>query len=162
MKLFAIIFGVNAILEASAFTSPINVAVMNRMSSSSESSCALSMNTNGSGEDSVSSRRQALGHISGWAAAAATIASAPTIVYADDADDTVKRIAAQSAAANEAARAKKEKEAAAKAEGGGTNLVGLAAAGGVVLTLPFFLPNLQRLGTKLGSGGESDGYGKKK
>jgi len=31
--------------------------------------------------------------------------------------------------------------------------------GGFLLSLPFFLPNLLRLGQKLGSGGKDDGYG---
>eukprot|EP00746_Dinoflagellata_sp_MGD_P162213 gnl/MRDRNA2_/MRDRNA2_89667_c0_seq1.p1 gnl/MRDRNA2_/MRDRNA2_89667_c0~~gnl/MRDRNA2_/MRDRNA2_89667_c0_seq1.p1 ORF type:complete len:239 (-),score=51.38 gnl/MRDRNA2_/MRDRNA2_89667_c0_seq1:254-970(-) len=37
---------------------------------------------------------------------------------------------------------------------------GVAAAGAVVLfSLPFFFPNLQRLATKVASGGQDDGYG---
>jgi hypothetical protein len=127
------------------------------------------MNVEGQ-DGAVSSRRQALGQASGWLAAAglAVVAVAPTVAYADplaadnDADDVVKRIAAQSAAVNEAARAKKAKEAPKEKGDGGKSLVGLAAAGGVVLTLPFFLPNLMRIGTKLTSGGEDDGYGKKR
>jgi hypothetical protein len=39
-------------------------------------------------------------------------------------------------------------------------LGGVAAVGGLtVLSLPFFFPNLQRLATKVGSGGKDDGYG---
>lgn len=115
-------------------------------------------------ETAVTSRRSALLSLGGAAAAAATAAvvAAPTAALADEsAEDMVARIAAKSAAANEAARAKAEKEAASKAQAkeGSSSLVLGAGAAGVALTLPFFLPNLLRLGSKLSSGGEDDGYG---
>ena len=91
-------------------------------------------------------------------------ASSSSVVLSDEsAEDMVARIAAKSAAANEAARAKADKEAAQKAgaKDGSSNLVLGVGAAGVALTLPFFLPNLLRLGSKLSSGGEDDGYGKR-
>ena len=115
-------------------------------------------------DEAVTSRRSALLSLGGAAAAAATAAvvAAPTAALADEsAEDMVARIAAKSAAANEAARLKAEKEAASKAQAkeGSSSLVLGAGAAGVALTLPFFLPNLLRLGSKLSSGGEDDGYG---
>mmetsp|Transcript_5407 Transcript_5407/g.12942 ORF Transcript_5407/g.12942 Transcript_5407/m.12942 type:complete len:165 (+) Transcript_5407:260-754(+) len=91
-------------------------------------------------------------------------ASSSSVVLSDEsAEDMVARIAAKSAAANDAARAKADKEAAQKAgaKDGSSNLVLGVGAAGVALTLPFFLPNLLRLGSKLSSGGEDDGYGKR-
>ena len=82
----------------------------------------------------------------------------------ESADDMVKRIAAQSASANAAARAKAEKEKLVKESGGGNSSQALVPAfllASVGLSLPFFLPNLLRLGTKVMSGGENDGYGNK-
>jgi hypothetical protein len=117
-----------------------------------------------SDEAAVTSRRSALLSLAGAAAAAAVVV-APTAAVADEsAEDMVARIAAKSAAANEAARQKAEKEAATKAQAkeGSSSLVLGAGAAGVALTLPFFLPNLLRLGSKLSSGGEDDGYGARK
>lgn len=126
----------------------------------------LSMGVENNHDAVVSSRRSALLSLGGAAATfALTSAFAPDAAFADEsAEDMVARIAAQSAAANEAARAKAEKESAekAKAKEGSSGLVLGAGAAGVALTLPFFLPNLLRLGSKLGSGGEDDGYGARK
>jgi hypothetical protein len=97
--------------------------------------------------------------------AAAFAVALPVAAFADEsADDIVKRIAAKSAVANEAARAKALDEEKKKEEGkdAGKLLVPAFLLGGVGLTLPFFLPNLIRLGKKTASLGEDDGYGNKK
>jgi hypothetical protein len=110
---------------------------------------------------SVVSRRSAMA--TGLAAAFAV--ALPVAAFADEsADDIVKRIAAKSAVANEAARAKALDEEKKKEEGkdAGKLLVPAFLLGGVGLTLPFFLPNLIRLGKKTSSLGEDDGYGNKK
>lgn len=91
--------------------------------------------------------------------------AANAAVSADEsAEDMVERIAAKSAAANAAARAKAAAEEQKKIEGAdsGKILVPAFLLGSVGLSLPFFLPNLIRLGTKVASGGEDDGYGKKR
>jgi biotin carboxyl carrier protein len=82
----------------------------------------------------------------------------------EDSAAMVRRIAAKSEAANEAARAKriKEEEDAKNSAGNGQSLVTTGLVGSVVLSLPFFLPNLIRLGKKITSGGADDGYGSKK
>ena len=88
--------------------------------------------------------------------------AAMALVDADeDSTAMVRRIAAQSEAANAAARAKKvkEEEDAKNNSGAGQNLVAAGLVGSVALSLPFFLPNLIRLGKKLSSGGKNDGYG---
>lgn len=95
--------------------------------------------------------------------AGATAANAA--VSADEsAEDMVERIAAKSAAANEAARAKAAAAEQKKIEGAdsGKVLVPAFLLGSVGLSLPFFLPNLIRLGKKVASGGEDDGYGNKR
>ena len=99
---------------------------------------------------------------------AAVLAPSPalaesTITMSDESSvDLVQRIAAQSAAANAAARAKAELEQQNK-EGAGKSqaLVPAFLFASVGLSLPFFLPNLLRLGTKIMSGGKDDGYGRK-
>uniref|UniRef100_A0A7S0GCP1 Uncharacterized protein n=1 Tax=Proboscia inermis TaxID=420281 RepID=A0A7S0GCP1_9STRA len=55
----------------------------------------------------------------------------------------------------EKARKLKQKEDSANSK----KLVPLVLFGGSALSIPFFLPNLIRLGKKLGSGGKDDGYG---
>ena len=124
-----------------------------------KSSVVLSM----SAEEEAVSRRSAVLKLGG-ATAAALVATAavPHAAVADQSsDDMVARIAAQSVKANEAARTKKEKDEAAQAKSKeGVNPALLVGGGGLALSLPFFLPNPLRLGTKLGSGGEDDGYGK--
>jgi hypothetical protein len=94
----------------------------------------------------------------------ATPASMALVDADEDSAAMVRRIAAKSEAANVAARTKKikEEEDAKNNAGKGQNLVATGLVGSVVLSLPFFLPNLIRLGKKVASGGEDDGYGKKK
>ena len=80
----------------------------------------------------------------------AAASSVPQLALAEVSDDTsssVAAIAARSAAANEAARVKAEQEKAKKEKdaGSGGILVGTALGGGLLLSLPFFLPNLLRL-----------------
>mmetsp|Transcript_8237 Transcript_8237/g.16496 ORF Transcript_8237/g.16496 Transcript_8237/m.16496 type:complete len:152 (-) Transcript_8237:57-512(-) len=80
----------------------------------------------------------------------------PAAARAESAEEAVARIAARSEAENALAR---EKEAALKAKNtgksddGASGLVLGVLGGGVALSLPFFLPNLIRLGKKLGGGG---------
>mmetsp|Transcript_45549 Transcript_45549/g.138428 ORF Transcript_45549/g.138428 Transcript_45549/m.138428 type:complete len:155 (-) Transcript_45549:1202-1666(-) len=153
MKTFATLVTLAAVGSSSAFapTAP-----------STRPSFSLSMAAD---ESANLSRRSALLSIGGVAASFAATAVSPYPAFADESsDDMVARIAAKSVAANEAARLKKEKEDAAKAKGkesGGIAVLGVGAAG-VALTAPFFLPNLLRLGSKLSSGGEDDGYGAKR
>lgn len=115
------------------------------------------------------SRRSALVTSAATATFLLSLVSVATVangaVVDESADDMVKRIAAQSASANAAARAKAEKEKLEKESGSGGNssqaLVPAFLLASVGLSLPFFLPNLLRLGTKVMSGGENDGYGNK-
>jgi len=154
MKAVSTLLAVAAIGSSSAFAPQPQAPKM--------SSCSA-LHAAADADEAVTSRRSALLSLGGAAAAAAAaVVVAPNAAFADEsAEDMVARIAAKSAAANDAARAKAEKEAAQKAgaKGGSSNLVLGAGAAGVALTLPFFLPNLLRLGSKLGSGGEDDGYG---
>ena len=101
---------------------------------------------------------------------AAVLAPSPalaesTITMSDESSvDLVQRIAAQSAAANAAARAKAELEQQNRESADGKSQQALVPAflfASVGLSLPFFLPNLLRLGTKIMSGGKDDGYGRK-
>ena len=69
----------------------------------------------------------------------------PTVAYADICDDQRKVAAAK---AKEDAEKNKQ-------------LIPTILGGGLLLSLPFFLPNLMRLSKKIGSGGEDDGYGSK-
>ena len=113
-------------------------------------------------QDEPLSRRSA---VAGLAAMGAAALALPSMAMAEEsADDLVKRIAAKSAAANEAARAKALTEEQKKEDGkdAGKLLVPAFLLGGIGLTLPFFLPNLIRLGKKGASLGEDDGYGNKK
>jgi len=94
----------------------------------------------------------------------ATVTPTTALALVDANEDSaamVRRIAANSEAANVAAKAKKLKEEqdAKNNADSGKNLVAAGLVGSVALSLPFFLPNLIRLGKKLGSGGENDGYG---
>lgn len=114
------------------------------------------------------SRRSALVNSAATATCLLSLVSVAAVANAavgdESADDMVKRIAAQSASANAAARAKAEKEKLVKESGGGNSSQALVPAfllASVGLSLPFFLPNLLRLGTKVMSGGENDGYGNK-
>jgi len=74
---------------------------------------------------------------------AVAVSTSPDAAYADIYDDK-----------------EKERKIKAKADGdAGKKLVPLIGFGGIALSVPFFLPNLIRLGKKVGSGGEDDGYG---
>ena len=111
-------------------------------------------------DDAVLSRRSALATGLAGLMVALPIAAA----NAESTDDMVKRIAAQSASANAAARVKAEEQEKKDKEAGeqGKILVPAFLLGSVGLSLPFFLPNLIRLGKKTASMGEDDGYGNKK
>ena len=100
------------------------------------------------GSDPVMSRRAAAKEAAFTAAAAIASAAvlAPTAANADIYDDQRK------------AAAEKRKQDAEK----GKSLVPAVLGGGLLLSLPFFFPNLLRLGTKLSSLGEDDGYGRKR
>mmetsp|Transcript_4047 Transcript_4047/g.4431 ORF Transcript_4047/g.4431 Transcript_4047/m.4431 type:complete len:146 (+) Transcript_4047:96-533(+) len=109
-------------------------------------SVSLKMTTNNEG-DSIS-RREAFSSLMKTTTAVAggallmTTASPPALadIYDDEA----------------AERKRKQAEDSAK----GQQLVPAVLFGGTLLSVPFFFPNLLRLGTKLISGGEDDGYGK--
>lgn len=114
------------------------------------------------GDNDMMTRRSAVGFVASLSALAV-----PAIANAasnESADDIVKRIAAKSEAANELAREKALEEERRKEanKDSGKLLVPAVALASVGLSLPFYLPNLKRLATKVSSGGEDDGYGNKK
>mmetsp|Transcript_20412 Transcript_20412/g.22603 ORF Transcript_20412/g.22603 Transcript_20412/m.22603 type:complete len:148 (+) Transcript_20412:106-549(+) len=87
--------------------------------------------------------REGLFKTAGVAAAAALVVATPNAALADIYDEQEK------------ARKIKAKEDAEN----GKKKIPYILGGGFLLSLPFFLPNLLRLGKKLGSGGKDDGYG---
>lgn len=102
----------------------------------------------------TSSRRAAI--LTGVAACSAIVAKP---AFADDNDDMVARIAAKNALAAEAERNKIDTSKSAEEQSAeGKGLVGAALLGSVVLSVPFYYKNLQRLGTKISSGGKDSGY----
>ena len=79
----------------------------------------------------------------------------------------VARIAARAKAENAARDAKmaatvKTEDQLADEQEGNKRLIGLALLASVGLSVPFYSKNLERLGTKVASGGKDDGYGKYK
>mmetsp|Transcript_19500 Transcript_19500/g.21969 ORF Transcript_19500/g.21969 Transcript_19500/m.21969 type:complete len:151 (-) Transcript_19500:6-458(-) len=90
-----------------------------------------------------SAMREGLFKTAGVAAAAALVVATPNVALADIYDEQEK------------ARKIKAKEDAEN----GKKKIPYILGGGFLLSLPFFLPNLLRLGKKLGSGGKDDGYG---
>lgn len=90
------------------------------------------------------SRRNAVGKVGAMMFSALTVMTSSDAAHADIYDDQEK------------ARKLKAKEDGEK----GKKLLPLILFGGVGLSVPFFLPNLIRLGKKVSSGGEDDGYGK--
>merc|ERR1719311_1770916 len=87
--------------------------------------------------------------------------------YTSGSDDAMARIAAKTTAANEAAKAARVRapptgaELLAKQEES-KNKILLVAVGGSALSIPFFFKNLQRLATKVATGGQDSGYGSAK
>ena len=108
----------------------------------------------------VSSRRVALGDASRFALGAAALAAGPLAANAD--------VASIAAAAN--AKAAKEREEALYGpppepeldSGEKLKPILLVAGGGLALSIPFYFQNLQRLGTKVASGGKDSGYAQSK
>lgn len=108
----------------------------------------------------ASSRRQA---VAGAGAVLAATVFLPKVAFADETEDAMAKIAAKNKAA--LAKAKEEERAnimkqveeeedpSAKVK----KIVGVGAAG-VLASVPFYYRNLLRLGTKIVSGGEDDGY----
>jgi len=108
------------------------------------------------------SRREA---VLGFASAAALATALPA--FADDTEDAVARIAARAKAENAARDAKaaatvKTEAQLEEEQEGNKRLIGLALLASVGLSVPFYSKNLERLGTKVASGGKDDGYGKYK
>ena len=109
--------------------------------------------------DEVSSRRSALIGASSLVAAAVPLAA-----FADANEDAMAAIAARTRQKYEAEKAKAEantmstEELMAAQEENKRNIY-LALGGSVVLSVPFYFKNLQRLGTKIVSGGKDDGRG---
>mmetsp|Transcript_99030 Transcript_99030/g.156116 ORF Transcript_99030/g.156116 Transcript_99030/m.156116 type:complete len:173 (+) Transcript_99030:62-580(+) len=103
-------------------------------------------------------RRDVAGGMASVLAAAALL---PRGASADD-DDAMAKILAKNQKAAETAR---EEEANKVVEDTSTFEKLLPAivvlGGGTALSVPFFSANLQRLGTKVASGGQDDGYGGK-
>jgi len=160
MKVLATIVAAVALVSTSsnAFTIPV-VTIR-----SSKSALLLSVTPPPTTSDNLSSRRSAI--LVGFTTMSVMATVTPTTALAlvdanEDSAAMVRRIAANSEAANVAAKAKKLKEEqdAKNNADSGKNLVAAGLVGSVALSLPFFLPNLIRLGKKLGSGGENDGYG---
>jgi len=96
--------------------------------------------------DLISRRRMFQKGSSAALTACAALTTMTDSAFADIYDDQEKE------------RKRKQKENAAN----GQKLVPLVLFGGTALSIPFFFPNLLRLGTKITSLGEDDGYGKKK
>jgi len=162
MKVLATIVAAVALVSTSsnAFTIPV-VTIR-----SSKSALLLSVTPPPTTSDNLSSRRSAIlvGFTTMLPVVMATVTPTTAFALVDANEDSaamVRRIAANSEAANVAAKAKKLKEEqdAKNNADSGKNLVAAGLVGSVALSLPFFLPNLIRLGKKLGSGGENDGYG---
>lgn len=95
----------------------------------------------------------------------------PNAALADDNDDAMARIAAKSMAKNEEekqrvrdkvakrlAKGKTEEQEVKEQQKEAKNNILLIAGGGTVLSTAFFYRNIQRLFTKVLSGGEDDGY----
>ena len=94
---------------------------------------------------SATSRRA---HLEQVAAAGAMLALAtPLAAKADTIEEIAARANAKAQAEREAVKAERIRE-----EGEGTNLVGGAVLASVVLAVPFFAQNLQRLGIKISTG----------
>jgi len=112
----------------------------------------------------LQSRRDAL---FAGAAAATTLAATASPAFAaidEDANEAAmaaiaKKAAAQNAAADAAKKANiKTPEEQQAAQDEAKRNIGIALAGSVVLSVPFYYRNVLRLATKIGSGGEDDGY----
>lgn len=108
----------------------------------------------------MSSRREAV--LAGVATATALTALP---VFADDTDDAIARIAARAKAENAANDAKAASSVKTEAEleeeqEASKRNIGLALVASVALSVPFYSKNLERLGTKIASGGKDDGYNK--
>jgi hypothetical protein len=117
-------------------------------------------------ESRVMSRRAALA--SGLIAAAMMPQASWAVNRKRGVDDPEAELARLEEEKKEAAAKKAAKEAAktAKKEAGIEETdersfpIAAAAGGGVLLSVPLYFANLQRLGTKVASGGKDDGYGK--
>lgn len=109
----------------------------------------------------MSSRREIM-----FAAAATATATTFTALpaFADANEDAIAAIAARAKAENEANAAKAaasfktEEELIEETESAKRN-IGLAVFASVALSVPFYFKNLQRLGTKIATGGKDDGRG---
>uniref|UniRef100_A0A7S2K6V0 Uncharacterized protein n=1 Tax=Leptocylindrus danicus TaxID=163516 RepID=A0A7S2K6V0_9STRA len=136
-----------ATLLAVAMSTTMAFVPQKRFAQSSTSALSVLSNT----DSSISTdRRAAMKDMFAAFTVIAAASSVPQLALAEVSDDTsssVAAIAARSAAANEAARVKAEQEKAKKEKdaGSGGILVGTALGGGLLLSLPFFLPNLLRL-----------------
>ena len=121
-------------------------------------------------EGDVSRRSALLKGVSAGAGLAVAV-SLPQLAFADDNEDAMARIAAKATAANEAEKQAKKDRLQKRMQKGKTeeqeieekaaqskNLVLGIGAGGTLLSTAFFYRNIQRLFTKVTSGGEDDGY----
>jgi len=143
--IFSTLFLVSIVQDVNAFTtrSMVNTrATIKTLQSATTSDDVIEKNT------MIYSRRNAMreGLFKTGVAAAVVVgavATVPDAAFADIYDEQEK------------ARKLKAKE-----DGeNGKKKIPYILGGGFLLSLPFFLPNLLRLGTKLGSGGKDDGYG---
>jgi hypothetical protein len=117
------------------------------------------------GDDLVMNRRAALA--SGLVAAASMVPQTPSWAVnrkrgIDNPEEELEKLMEAKKAAAEKKKEKAEKDLAnPKKEGEPderTFPIAGAAAGGVALSIPLYFANLQRLGTKVASGGKDDGY----
>jgi hypothetical protein len=94
--------------------------------------------------------------------AALPLAALPFAAFADENDDSMAAIAAKSAAINAAAKKSfkppTEEELEAKKEKSKSLIIGIAGFG-TLASGAFIIPNLQRLATKVTTGGQDSGYG---
>jgi hypothetical protein len=124
------------------------------------SSARASTNMVASESRAVANRREAvMKGLTGGAGLLAASALAPGAAHADSIEEIAAR-ANQKAEADRVAAANKAPEQEVSAQDKATPV--LAALGGsVALSVPFYYKNLQRLGTKIASGGKDSGYEKK-
>merc|ERR1711924_86484 len=106
-------------------------------------------------------RRAALLNGAALATCAAALAALPSAALADSIEDIAAKANAKAIAAREAEAAKMDAKDDEASTGDKLKPIITAVGASVVLSVPFYYQNLQRLFTKVSSGGEDSGYAKK-
>lgn len=102
--------------------------------------------------------------LAGAGALAAVAAGLPTVALADANEDAMAAIAEKNRQAllkkkeDDKSRVKAQIKQSEETSGEKLKKIGLVAAGGTVLSVPFYYRNIIRLVTKIASRGEDDGY----